>query len=97
MPHQVKEEGATSHTIFMPTWSFFALSVMNIFTDWCFQSKGNIYIYASPQCFSFKDSQMTALRTVIPSAVSFASSDMCWQGGLCWHFQLENIYTMVHV
>lgn len=78
-----------------PTCSLLASSMTKIFADCYFRSEGNIYTF--PQCFPFKDFQMTAPKVVRPSVVSFVSADMCWRGRLCWHFSLENIYTLFYV
>lgn len=95
-PLPAKGEGASHlrcHSI--PPYSRLALPITEIFADCSVLSIGNRYTF--PQCFPFRDFQMTARKTVTPSVVSFVSSDTGWWGWLCWHFSLEDIYIMSHV
>lgn len=89
-PLWAREEGATSGAT-LSQLAVYSLYPLRKSLQTYFQSEGNIYTF--PQCFPFKDFQMTALKMVIPSVVSLVRSDML-VGWLCWHFPLENIYTM---
>lgn len=72
-PLRARKEGATSGAT-LSQLAVDSLYPLRKSLQTYFQSEGNIYTF--PQCFSFKDFQMTALKIVIPSVVSLVRSDM---------------------